>query len=215
MFGIRPPQPLPTRAVAMQIVQQQQRDFDAHRLLVDTPGGDVAAPPAFPAIKFDVACTLREYLSILRDHLAATLRRQPRATRLRQALLPPAIAALALLTAWCVEPGWLRITCLAGAALALAFTPITATAWVALVGTPVFYLKRRRMPLCSFRIDATGIERRSDIGTLVRTWADIDGVRRYRQGYLLMMGRGGMPIPYRCLDRKQQATLRCWASIRQ
>lgn len=214
MFGNRPPQPLPTRAVAMQIVQQRQRDFDAHRLVVEPPGGEVAVAPPSPAIEFDVAYTLREYLSILRDHLGATLRRQPRSTRLRQALLPPAIATLALLAAWCVEPGWWRAACLAGAALALAFAPITSIAWVVLVGTPVFYLKRRRMPLCSFRIDATGIARTARTGRLVRTWADIDGMRRYRQGYLLMMRRGGMPIPYRCLDREQQATLRRWASFK-
>lgn len=214
MFGNRPPQPLPTRAVAMQIVQQRQRDFDAHRLVVEPPGGEVAAAPPSPAIEFEVDYMLGEYLSILRDHLGATLRRQPRATRLRQALLPPAIAAPALLAAWCAEPGWLRAACLAGAALALAFAPIASAVWVTLVGTPVFYLKRRRMPRCSFRIDAAGIARTARTGTLVRAWSDIDGVRRYRQGYLLMMRRGGMPIPYRCLDRAQQVTLRRWASFK-
>lgn len=100
MFGIRPPQPLPTRAVAMQIVQQQQRDFDAHRLVVEPPGGEVAVPPPSPAIEFEVDYTLGEYLSILRDHLAFTLRRQSRATRLRQTLLPLAVALPALVAAW-------------------------------------------------------------------------------------------------------------------
>lgn len=214
MFGIRPPQPLPTKAVAMQIVQQQQRDFDAHHLLVDTPGGDVAAPPASPAIEFELDYTLGEYLSILRDHLAYTLRRQARATRLRQTLLPIAVALAALLAAWCVDPGWLRAACVAIGALALACLPITNNVWVALLGPPLFFFKRRRIGRCAFRIDAAGIRRTSLTGTLVRAWAEIDGVRRYRQGYLLMMGRGGMPIPYRCLDRKQQATLRRWASKR-
>lgn len=215
MFGIRPPQPLPTRAVAMQIVQQQQRDFDAHCLVVEPPGGEVAVPPPSPAIEFEVDYTLGEYLSILRDHLAFTLRRQSRATRLRQALLPLAVALPALLAAWLVHPGWLRVAGLAIGALALACLPITNNLWVALLGPPLFYFKRRRVQRCAFHIDAAGIRRTSRTGTLVRAWADIDGVRRYRQGYLLMMGRGGMPIPYRCLDRKQQATLRRWASFKQ
>lgn len=214
MFGIRPPQPLLTKAVAMQIVQQRQRGFDAHHLLVDTPGGDVAPPPASPAIEFELDYTLGEYLSILRDHLAYTLRRQARATRLRQTLLPLVVALPALLAAWTTDPGWLRAACLTTGVLALACLPITNTGWVMLFGPPLFYFKRHRIGRCSFRIDATGIRRTSRSGTLVRAWADIDGVRRYRHGYLLMLGRGGMPIPYRCLDRKQQATLRRWASFK-
>lgn len=219
MFGNRPPQPLPTRAVAMQIVQQKhqqkRRDFDAHRLVVEPPGGEVALVPPSSAIEFEVDYTLGEYLSILRDHLAFTLRRQSRAARLRQALLPLAVALPALLAAWLVDPGWLRVACLSIGALALACLPITTNLWVALLGPPLFYVKRRRVQRCAFRIDAAGIRRTSRMGTLVRAWADIDGVRRYRQGYLLLMGRGGMPIPYRCLDRKQQATLRRWASFKQ
>jgi len=33
--------------------------------------------------------------------------------------------------------------------------------WIALIGTPIFLLKTRRMPRCTFRIAAQGIERQS------------------------------------------------------
>jgi len=78
----------------------------------------------------------------------------------------------------------------------------------ALVGTPLFFIKKRRMPRCAFCIDAHGIERRTRAGTLVRGWADIEGVRRYRRGYLVMYDRGAMPIPFRCMDREQEAAFR-------
>ena len=81
-------------------------------------------------------------------------------------------------------------------------------AWVALIGTPIFFIKKRRMPQCAFRIDAHGIERTTRAGTLARSWADIRDVRRYRRGYLVMYDRGAMPIPFRCMDRTQEAAFR-------
>jgi hypothetical protein len=33
-------------------------------------------------------------------------------------------------------------------------------------------------------------------------------VRRYERGYLLMFARGGVPIPFRCLDARQLEQLR-------
>jgi hypothetical protein len=83
-----------------------------------------------------------------------------------------------------------------------------ARAWVALIGTPIFFIKKRRMPRCTFRIDAQGIERQSRAGTLARSWAEVGSVRRYRRGYLVMYDRGAMPIPFRCMDRAQAAAFR-------
>jgi hypothetical protein len=83
-----------------------------------------------------------------------------------------------------------------------------ACACITLVGIPLFLVKKRRMPRCAFRIDGDGIERSSRAGTLVRSWADIDGVRRYRRGFLVMYDRGAMPIPFRCMDRAQEAAFR-------
>ena len=81
-------------------------------------------------------------------------------------------------------------------------------AWIALIGTPIFLLKKRRMPRCVFRIDAHGIERTTRAGTLTRSWADVQAVRRYRRGYLVMYDRGAMPIPFRCMDREQKKAFR-------
>ena len=87
-----------------------------------------------------------------------------------------------------------------------------AGAWVALIGTPIFLVKKHRMPRCAFRIDAHGIERETATGTLARSWAQVQAVRRYRRGYLVLLERGAMPIPLRCLDRAQEAALRRWAA---
>lgn len=87
-----------------------------------------------------------------------------------------------------------------------------AGAWVAVVGTPVFLIKKGRMPHCAFCVDAHGIERRSRAGTLARSWADIREVRRYRRGYLVIYDRGAMPIPFRCMDREQEGVFRRLAS---
>jgi hypothetical protein len=83
---------------------------------------------------------------------------------------------------------------------------------IILIGTPVFFIKKRRMPSCAFCIDAHGIERRSRAGTLVRNWAEIESVRRYRRGYLVSYDRGAMPIPFRCMDREQETAFRKLAS---
>jgi hypothetical protein len=37
-------------------------------------------------------------------------------------------------------------------------------------------------------------------------------VRRYRRGYLVMYDRDAMPIPFRCMDRKQEAAFRRFAA---
>lgn len=87
-----------------------------------------------------------------------------------------------------------------------------ACACITLIGIPVFLVKKRRMPHCAFRIDGDGIERSTRAGTLVRSWADIRGVRRYRRGFLVMYDRGAMPIPLRCLNREQEAAFRRLAS---
>jgi hypothetical protein len=41
-----------------------------------------------------------------------------------------------------------------------------------------------------------------------RASAEIKGIRRYRHGYLLMIGKGGLTIPSRCLDERMRGVLR-------
>ena len=209
MLGFIHPRPQQRKEVAMQVVRQEARHVDSHTLTVDVPAGpDVVLPSALAAIRFEVTYTLAEYLAFLRDHLAFLLPRATSAARRRRVLVPLAGVALGALAAWLVGPGMARTALAAGAMLALACLPATAGAWVALVGTPVFFVKKRRIGRCTFRIDAHGIERTSRAGTLVRGWADVTGVRRYRRGYLLTFARGAMPIPYRCLDLRQEEALR-------
>ena len=85
---------------------------------------------------------------------------------------------------------------------------LAGAACVALLATPIFYMKKRRMPVCEFHIDAAGIERTTRQGHIVRRWDEVRSVRRYRRGYLVTFDKSGMPIPFRCLTAPQQERLR-------
>jgi hypothetical protein len=198
----------------MQIVQQEQETFAGTELTIDPPSGDVAPPPESPAIRFSVVYTLAEYRSILREHLRFMFRHMPKAKRLRQTTVPLGLAILAGLIAWLAGPGWTRATFAAASALSCLTLPFTLDLWIALVAPPVFWMKKRRMPICEFRIDGHGIARTSRLGTFERTWDEVRMVRRYRRGYLLMFARGGIPIPFRCLDQHQQERLRAFTTSR-
>jgi hypothetical protein len=197
----------------MQIVQQEQKNFASTELTVDPPSGDVV-PVGTPPIHFSVSCTLAEYMSILREHLGFLFRHMPKAKRLRQTTVPLALGILSGLVAWLAGPGWMRNMFAAASALSFLSLPFTLNMWIALIAPPVFFLKKRRMPLCEFRIDAHGIQRRSRLGTFEKTWDEVKMVRRYRRGYLLMFAKGGIPIPFRCLDQQQQERLRTFTTGR-
>lgn len=214
MFGTGHPHPPHRKEVAMQIVRQQQKSFAATELTVDPPSGEVAPPPDAPPIRFSVSYTLAEYMSILRGHIGFILRHMPEEKRRRQTWMPLAIGAVAGLLAWAAGPGWIGYAFAAGSALAFLSLPFTLDLWIALFAPPVFLLKKRRMPVCEFRIDGHGIERSSRLGTLSKSWDEVKMVRRYERGYLLMFAKGGMPIPFRCLDQHQQEQLRAYATRR-
>jgi hypothetical protein len=198
----------------MQIVQQEEKTFASNELMVDPPSGDVAPPPDAPTIRFSVSYTLAEYMSILRAHLGFTLRHMPKAKRLRQTTIPLALGILAGLIAWLAGPGWIGATFAAASALSFLSLPFTLDLWIAVFAPPIFFLKKRRMPVCEFRIDGHGIARTSRLGTFERTWDEVTMVRRYSRGYLLMFARGGIPIPFRCLDQQQQERLRAFTTGR-
>lgn len=201
MFGTAHPQPPHRKEVAVQVVRHEQRSVDKTLTVEEIPGGHVAPPPATEAIRFEVVYTLGEYLSLLGDHVAFTLRHRHPVQRRRMALLPLALGLPALAAAWIAGSGWPGTALALAALLALASHPATLRFRVPVLGTPVFLVKQRRMPSCSFRIDAAGIERTSRTGTFVRAWSDVAAVRRYRRGYLLVLARGALPIPARCLDQ--------------
>jgi len=203
----------------MQIVQQEQKSFASTELTVDPPAGEVAPPPDAPPIRFSVSYTLAEYMSILRGHIGFILRHMPVEKRRRQTWMPLAIGVVAGLLAWAAGPGWIGYAFAAGSALAFLFAgsaglPFTLDLWIGLIAPPVFFLKKRRMPVCEFRIDGHGIERSSRLGTLSKTWDEVKMVRRYERGYLLMFAKGGIPIPFRCLDQHQQEQLRAYTTGR-
>lgn len=85
---------------------------------------------------------------------------------------------------------------------------LATTVCIALLATPIFYMKKRNMPVCEFHIDANGIERSTRQGAVVRRWDQVEGVRRYRHGYLVTFAKGAIPIPFRCLTGEQQERLR-------
>ena len=198
----------------MQIVRQELKSFASTELTVDPPSGNVAPPPDAPPIRFSVSYTLAEYMSILRGHIGFILRHMPAQQRRRQTWIPLAIGVVAGLLAWTAGPGWIGYALAAASALALLSLPFTLDLWIGLIAPPVFLLKKRRMPVCEFRIDGHGIERSSRLGTLSKTWDEVKMVRRYERGYLLMFARGGIPIPFRCLDQQQQEQLRAYTTAR-
>jgi hypothetical protein len=208
MFGTHHPQAPYRKEVAMQIVQQEQKAFASTELTIDPPSGEVVPLQDAPAIRFSVSYTLAEYMSILREHIGFLFRHMPKAKRLRQTTVPLALGVLAGLVAWFAGAGWIRTMFAAASALSVLSLPVTLNMWIALVAPPVFFMKKRRMPVCEFRIDGHGIERTSRLGTLKRSWDEVKMVRRYRRGYLLMFAKGGIPIPLRCLDQQQQERLR-------
>jgi len=215
MFGTAHPQPPHRKEVAMQIVQQKQRAFAGTELTIDhPPSGEVAPPPDAPPIRFSVSYTLAEYMSILRAHLGFILRHMPKGKQLRQTWIPLELGVFAALVAWMLDPGWTRNAFAAVSALSFLSLPFTVDFWIALIAPPVFFLKKRRMPVCEFRVDGDGIERTSRLGTFKKTWDEVTMVRRYERGYLLMFAKGGIPIPFRCLDQQQLEQLRGYTSGR-
>lgn len=207
MFGTGHPQPPHRKEVAMQVVQHEQKSFDKTLTVEEIPGGHVAPPPAPEAIRFDVVYTLGEYLSLAGDHAAFVWRRRHAGRRRRTALLL-AVGLPVLAAAGIAGPVWLGMALALASLLALTTHPATIPFWMLVLGTPIFLFKKRRMSACSFRIDGGGIERTSRTGTFVRAWSDVAAVRRYRRGYLLLLDKQALPIPYRCLDQAQQEAFR-------
>lgn len=219
MFGSGHPQPPHRKEVAMQIVRQQRKTFAATELTVDMPDGSrVAAAPDDVPIRFTVAYTLGEYLSMVREHVDFLLRHAAPEVRRRRVLAPLALGtaacALALGAMLAAAPGWVGILLLALGALAFGSLPGAVRFWVALLATPIFLYKQRRMPVSAFTIDRQTIARSSDTGEFRRSWDEVTSVRSYSRGYLLLFRRGALPIPFRCLDSGQLERLRTLAFAR-
>ncbi len=79
-----------------------------------------------------------------------------------------------------------------------------------------FIVQGRARHLYEFIIDEHGIVRTNSNGVTLVPWGDVNGIRRYSRGYMLVLRRGTLPIPHRCLDAGQAAAMDRFAvSVRQ
>jgi hypothetical protein len=74
-----------------------------------------------------------------------------------------------------------------------------------------FILLRRGSRTYEMTIDFHGIVRVSDSGVTLIAWHDVRLIRRYRNGFLMILKRGTLPIPYRCLSQDDIAAMRGFA----
>ena len=75
-----------------------------------------------------------------------------------------------------------------------------------------FVTQGRSRHLYDFTIDEHGIIRTSGTGVTLVPWADVSAIRRYSRGYMMVLKRGTLPIPLRCLSGAQAGVLEMFAS---
>lgn len=225
MFFFFHPRPPSRKEVATQVVARETApSVSTNIIIVDAPivrtpplsqtSGD-DTPDNREALQFSVSYNWREYLSVVREHVAYILR-QKRRTQTKVANIASAFApslAVALIL------GMTQMTGLASPAVMIAMgvlvvilmllnLPVMMRFVVAMIGLPIFMLKRKRMPVCDFTIDDEKIVRVTAMGTCTVSWLDVVSVSCYTQAYLLSFKRGAMPIPYRCLTGEKANRMR-------
>jgi hypothetical protein len=77
-----------------------------------------------------------------------------------------------------------------------------------------FVLLGRGRRTYEFTIDKHGIVRTSGGVTLIN-WSDVTAVRTYSLGFMMVLKRGTLPIPFRCLNEAQRGTMRVLAAARR
>jgi hypothetical protein len=70
-----------------------------------------------------------------------------------------------------------------------------------------FVVQGRSRHLYDFLIDDHGIVRTSNTGVTLVPWTDVSAIRRYSRGYMMVLKRGTLPIPFRCLSGAQSGTM--------
>ena len=75
-----------------------------------------------------------------------------------------------------------------------------------------FVTQGRSRHLYEFSIDEHGIIRTSGTGVTLVPWADVSAIRRYSRGYMMVLNRGTLPIPLRCLSGAQAGVMEMFAS---
>jgi hypothetical protein len=69
-------------------------------------------------------------------------------------------------------------------------------------------LLRRGRRTYELTFDEHGIVRTSDSGVTLIDWEDVSGVRAYSRGLMMVLRRGTLPIPFRCLKGDEAGILR-------
>lgn len=91
------------------------------------------------------------------------------------------------------------------------------TCWLQVKSTATaalnFVLLGRARRVYEFTLDEHGIIRTCGGGVTLIPWDDVNAIRRYTRGYLLMLQRGTLPLPLRCLDSHQQANMEALAGL--
>ena len=77
-----------------------------------------------------------------------------------------------------------------------------------------FVLLGRGRRTYEFTIDEHGIVRTSGGVTLIG-WSDVMSVRTYSHGFMMVLKRGTLPIPFRCLNEAQRGAMRALAEARR
>jgi len=75
-----------------------------------------------------------------------------------------------------------------------------------------FILQGRSRVTYQFTIDQHGIVRSGPGGVTLIAWHDVTGMRSYPRGRMLLLKRGTLPLPARCLDAAQSANLAGYAT---
>jgi hypothetical protein len=77
-----------------------------------------------------------------------------------------------------------------------------------------FILLRRGRRTYEFAIDQHGIVRTSDTGVSLIDWDDVSRIRTYSKGFMMVLKRGTLPIPFRCLSGTEVAAFKDIAAAR-
>ncbi|MDQ1919879.1 YcxB family protein [Massilia pseudoviolaceinigra] len=66
-----------------------------------------------------------------------------------------------------------------------------------------FVTQGRSRNTYEFTIDTHGIVRASGSGVTLVPWGDVCSIRRYSRGFMMVLKRGTLPVPFRCLNAAQ------------
>jgi hypothetical protein len=77
-----------------------------------------------------------------------------------------------------------------------------------------FVLLGRGKRTYEFQIDQHGIVRTSDSGVSLIDWDDVQRIRTYSNGFMMVLKRGTLPIPFRCLNQDEVSAMRGIAEAR-